>query len=112
MNKMGILAKKIGMTQLFAEDGRIIPVTLLEAGPCTVIQKKEVNRDGYSAIQIGFIPKRENLVNRPEKGHFKKQNVKPMRRIKEIRLNDVGPFQVGQNISVDIFTPNEFVDIT
>ena len=112
MNRMGILAKKIGMTQLFREDGTIIPVTLLKAGPCSVIRKKEEAVDGYNALQIGFLDVKESRLNKPELGHFKKHKVTPKKVIREIRLDNVDNYEVGQDIEVDIFQPNDYVDIT
>lgn len=108
----GILGKKLGMTQIFSETGKAIPVTVIEAGPCIVLQKKVPNQDGYSAIQIGFEEIRESLVNKPLKGHFQKARVKPLRYIREVRTGDVDNYQVGQEIKADIFTPGELVDIT
>lgn len=112
MNRLGILAKKIGMTQLFLEDGSVVPVTVLEAGPCTVVQKKDVQKDGYSAIQIGFLQAKEARLNKPKLGHFKKRGLSPKKVLEEIRLDDAGSFEVGQDIFADIFTPNDFVDVT
>jgi large subunit ribosomal protein L3 len=108
----GILGKKLGMTQIFSETGQAIPVTVIEAGPCIVVQKKTPNQDGYSAIQVGFGDIRESLVNKPMKGHFQKAHVKPLRHIRELRTDDVEGFQVGQEIKADIFAPGEMVDVT
>lgn len=107
----GILGKKIGMTQLFNENGEVIPVTVVEAGPCVVVQKKTVESDGYSALQIGFGEKREGLFNKPIKGHFAKVGVKPMRYLKEIRVDNIEEYQVGQEFKVDIFEPGDHVDV-
>lgn len=107
----GILGRKLGMTQIFNETGEVIPVTVVQAGPCLVLQKKTPENDGYSAIQIGFEEIRESLVNKPLKGHFQKANLKPLRFIREIRTNDVDDYQVGQEIRVDIFTPGDLVDV-
>ncbi|NLC07779.1 MAG: 50S ribosomal protein L3 [Syntrophomonadaceae bacterium] len=108
----GILGKKLGMTQVFSETGQAIPVTVIEAGPCVVLQKKTPNQDGYSAIQVGFGDIRESLVNKPMKGHFQKAHVKPLRHIRELRTDEVEGFQVGQEIRADIFAPGELVDVT
>ncbi|MBO8158039.1 50S ribosomal protein L3 [Thermosyntropha sp.] len=109
--KKGILGIKIGMTQIFDENGKAIPVTVVEAGPCTVLQKKKVETDGYNAIQVGFYNLKEKKVNKPLKGHFKKANVKPLRYIKEFRVNDVDAYEIGQEINVGIFEPGDLVDV-
>ncbi|HOJ76599.1 MAG TPA: 50S ribosomal protein L3 [Bacillota bacterium] len=108
----GILGKKIGMTQVFSPAGRAVPVTVVEAGPCVVIQKKTVATDGYDAIQLGFDPKKERLVNKPMKGHFKKAGVGPYRFIKEIRVSPEESYDLGQEIKADIFNEGEWVDVT
>lgn len=108
----GILGKKIGMTQLFSEEGIVIPVTVIEAGPCVVVQKKNVDNDGYSAIQVGFGEIRENLVNKPLKGHFAKGNVKPLRFVKEFRVENTEEYQVGQELKADLFEVGEKVDVS
>lgn len=110
MNK-GILGKKVGMTQIFDETGKVVPVTVIEAGPCVVVQKKTVENDGYSAIQVGFEDIKENKINKPLKGHFSKHNVKPKRYLKELRLKDADKYEVGQEIRVDIFSPGDRVDV-
>lgn len=110
--KKGILAKKIGMTQVFDELGRSIPVTILEAGPCTVISKRVPERDGYKALQVGFKPFKENRLNNPQRGHFKKAGVQPLKYVKELCLESIDNYEVGQEIKADIFEPGEFVDIT
>ncbi len=114
--KKGIVGKKIGMTQIFTEDGRLIPVTVIEAGPCPVVQKKTVENDGYEAIQVGFDAYPENrvekLVNKPVKGHFAKAGVAPTRNLRELRLEDVSGYSVGDVIRVDVFSAGERVDIT
>jgi len=106
-----ILGQKVGMTQIFTDEGIAVPVTVIEAGPCVVVQKKNSERDGYEAIQIGFGEKRENLFNRPMKGHYEKVGLKPKRYLRELRLEDTGPYEVGQEINVDIFAPGEKVDV-
>ncbi|ADL42148.1 50S ribosomal protein L3 [Caldicellulosiruptor obsidiansis OB47] len=108
----GILGKKIGMTQVFDEEGRVIPVTVIEAGPCVVVQKKTVEKDGYSAIQVGFEDIKESKLNKPLRGHFAKHGVKPKRYLRELRLKDADKYEVGQEIRVDIFQPGERVDVT
>lgn len=107
----GLLARKLGMTQIFIE-GKAVPVTVVEAGPCYVIQKKTIENDGYNAIQIGFQPLNEKKVNKPLKGHFAKYNVKPLKYIKEIRVDNIDDYQVGQEIKADIFAAGELVDVT
>ncbi|WP_073090763.1 50S ribosomal protein L3 [Thermosyntropha lipolytica] len=109
--KKGILGIKVGMTQIFDENGKAIPVTVVEAGPCVVIQKKKVETDGYNAIQVGFYNLKEKKVNKPLMGHFKKANVKPVRFIKEFRVSDADAYEVGQEIKVDIFAPGDIVDV-
>lgn len=110
--KKGILAKKIGMTQVFDEVGRSIPVTILEAGPCTVISKRVPDKDGYNALQVGFKPFKENRLNNPQRGHFKKCGVQPLKYVKELCLDSTDNYEVGQEIKADIFEAGEFVDIT
>lgn len=113
--KKAILGTKVGMTQLFLEDGRVVPVTVVEAGPCTVVQKKTVERDGYSAIQVGFKTLSESrakkLKNKPEQGHFKKAGVAATRYLREFRLDDAQNYEVGQLINVDVFTKGDSVDV-
>ncbi|ADY54758.1 LSU ribosomal protein L3P [Syntrophobotulus glycolicus DSM 8271] len=107
----GILGKKIGMTQIFLEDGKLIPVTVVEAGPCYVLQKKTQASDGYNAIQVGFSEIRERLVNKPKLGHFKKVDVKPSRFIREFRTDDVESFEIGQTINADVFSTGDKIDV-
>ncbi len=109
--KKAILGKKIGMTQIFDENGKVIPVTVIEAGPCVVSQKKSVETDGYDAVQIGFGDARPKLVNKPMKGHFDKSNVAPKKILKECRFEDVSAFNVGDIIKSDIFSAGEKVDV-
>lgn len=106
------MGTKIGMTQIFDEDGKAIPVTIIETGPCTVVQKKTVETDEYSAIQVGYKSCKENKVTKPNKGHFKKANVKPMRFISEFRVENVNDYEVGQEIRADIFKAGDLVDVT
>lgn len=110
--KKGILGKKLGMTQIFAADGKIIPVTVVEAGPCIVVQKKSAATDGYTAVQVGFDTIKEKLVNKPLKGHFAKHNVKATRYLREFRLEDIDALNVGDEIKADIFAEGELVDVT
>ncbi|MDA8220713.1 MULTISPECIES: 50S ribosomal protein L3 [Desulfosporosinus] len=107
----GILGKKIGMTQVFTAEGRVVPVTVVEAGPCPVVQKKTIATDGYNAIQVGFSILRDGLSNKPRKGHFQKASLKPMRYVREFRVNDVESYEVGQEVTVDLFTVGDKVDV-
>ncbi|NLW22792.1 MAG: 50S ribosomal protein L3 [Tissierellia bacterium] len=107
-----ILGKKIGMTQIFNEDGDIIPVTVVEAGPVKVIQKKTVESDGYNAIQVGFQDVKERRVNKPLKGHFDKAGVEYKRHLKEFTVDNIDEFEVGDEIKVDIFEAGDKVDVT
>jgi large subunit ribosomal protein L3 len=108
----GILGRKIGMTQVFAENGDLIPVTVIEAAPNVVLQKKTSENDGYEAIHIGFDDKREKLANKPEKGHVAKAETAPKRFVKELRGVDMDAYEVGQEVKVDIFSNGEVVDVT
>ena len=111
----GILGRKLGMTQVFTEDGRLVPVTVIEATPNTVIQVKTKETDGYDAVQVGFGEKRERLINKPEKGHLAKAGVKSVRYLREFRTEDVPEFQqlkAGDSITVDIFQAGDLVDVT
>lgn len=108
----GILARKIGMTRVYDDEGRFIPVTVLEAGPCTVLVKKTMEKDGYQAIQIGFQPAKKNRLNKPLAGHFARAGVAPLKFIQELRLNDLEQYEVGQEIKADIFETGEYVDVT
>ncbi|MDQ0163570.1 50S ribosomal protein L3 [Bacillus alveayuensis] len=108
----GILGRKIGMTQVFAENGDLIPVTVIEATPNVVLQVKTVENDGYEAIQLGFEDKREKLANKPEKGHAAKANTAPKRFIREVRGANIEEYEVGQEVKVDIFSAGDIVDVT
>jgi large subunit ribosomal protein L3 len=110
----GILGRKVGMTQVYREDGTAVAVTVIEAGPCIVVQKKTPERDGYSALQLGFMEKdrHESWFPKPLLGHFKKAGIKPTRWLKEVRFGDVDSYEVGDRITVDIFKPGEKVDVT
>jgi large subunit ribosomal protein L3 len=108
----GILGRKIGMTQVFAENGNLIPVTVVEAAQNVVLQKKSVESDGYVALQVGFEDKRDKLANKPEKGHVAKANTAPKRFIREFSGVDVTGYEVGQEVKVDIFAAGDVVDVT
>ena len=114
--KKAILGKKLGMTQIFMPDGSLVPVTVIQAGPCTVVQKKTNEKDGYEAVQFGFdtyAEKRaEKLVNKPEMGHFKKANVAACRYLREFRLDDAASYEVGQVVKADVFAEGDKIDIT
>ncbi|MFB7157521.1 50S ribosomal protein L3 [Lysinibacillus sp. NPDC056232] len=108
----GILGRKIGMTQVFAENGDLIPVTVIEATPNVVLQKKAVETDGYEAIQVGFEDKRVKLSNKPEQGHVAKANTAPKRFIREFRNVNVEEYEVGQEVKVEIFAEGDVIDVT
>ena len=110
--KKAILTTKVGMTQIFNEDGVLTPVTVLQAGPCVVTQVKTVENDGYAAVQVGFGDIREKLVNKPMKGHFAKAGVAPKRFVREFRLEDAESYAVGQEIKADVFAAGDKVDAT
>ena len=110
--KKGIIGKKIGMTQIFDENGKVIPVTVVEAGPCAVVQKKTVENDGYCAVQLGFSDAKVNRVNKPLKGHFAKGDVAPKKVLREFRLEDDAALNVGDIVKADIFADGEYVDVT
>ena len=110
--KKAILATKVGMTQIFNDEGLLIPVTVLQAGPCTVTQVKTAENDGYEAVQVGFGDIREKLVNKPEKGHFDKAGVPVKRFVKEFRFDNAAEYTVGQEIKADIFAVGDHIDAT
>ena len=110
--KKAILTTKVGMTQVFSEDGVLTPVTVLQADPCVVTQVKTVENDGYSAVQVGFGDIREKLVNKPKKGHFAKAGVTAKRFLKEFRLEDAESYTLGQEIKADVFAAGDKVDAT
>ena len=110
--KKGIIGKKIGMTQIFDEVGNVIPVTVIEAGPCVVAQKKTVENDGYDAVQLGFMDVKEKHLTKAEKGHFEKAGVAPKKHLKEFRLDDCSALNTGDIISVDTFAAGDKVDVT
>lgn len=107
----GMLGKKIGMTQIFDESGKVVPVTLIETGPCYVVQIKTKETDGYNAIQLAFSQMKERLVNKVGGGRFKKAQVPAMRFVKEIRIDDVSAYKLGQKIEADLFAKGDFVDV-
>ena len=110
--KKAIMAKKIGMTQIFSETGNLIPVTVLEAGPCVVVQKKTTENDGYEAIQVGFAEVKEKHVTKPLKGHFEKAGVDAKKYLKEFRLDDTSAYEVGAEIKADIFAAGDKIDVS
>ena len=107
-----ILGKKIGMTQMFSPEGKAVPVTVIEAGPCVVVQTKTTDNDGYEAIQVGFDEIKEIRANKPQKGHFAKANVKPMRYLREFRVENAAEYQLGQELKADVFAVGDAVDVT
>ena len=110
--KKGIIGKKIGMTQIFDEIGNVIPVTVIEAGPCVVAQKKTAENDGYDAVQLGFVDVKEKHMTKAEKGHFEKAGVPAKKHLKEFRLDDCSAVNVGDVITVETFAEGEKVDVT
>ena len=109
--KKGLIGKKIGMTQIFDENGKVIPVTVVEAGPCTVVQKKTIENDGYAAVQVGYGDVKVTKVNKPMAGHFKKADVAPKKVLKEFRLADTESVNVGDILKADIFAVGDRVDV-
>ena len=108
-----IIGKKIGMTQIFDEAGRVVPVTLIQAGPCTVVQKKTAEKDGYEAIQLGFDTVAEKKLTKPEAGHQKKAGITELKKVlKEFRLEDCSKYEVGDQLTANVFAPGDFVDVT
>ena len=110
--KKGIIGKKIGMTQIFDEIGNVIPVTVIEVGPCVVAQKKTIENDGYEAVQLGFIDAKEKQLSKPAKGHFAKAGVAAKKHLKEFRLEDCSALNVGDTVTADVFAAGEKVDVT
>jgi large subunit ribosomal protein L3 len=108
----GLLGRKIGMTQIFTDSGEIVPVTVVQAGPCVVLGKKMMVKDGYNAMELGFGQKREKNLNKCQKGFYAKANIKPVELIKEFRTDDVETYTVGQEIKLDIFQVGDYVDVT
>ena len=108
----GIIAKKVGMTQLFDENGKVVPVTIVEAGPCTVVQKKTVESDGYQAVQLGYGEISAKKVNKAAKGHFDKADVAPKRTLREFRLDDIAAMNVGDILKADVFAAGDRIDVS
>lgn len=108
---MGLIGKKVGMTQLFNEKGDIIPVTVIEAGPCTVTEVRSKERDGYVAVQLGFGTNKESRFTRPVLGQFKKRNLPPSRHLREFRIDDASAYQVGQTLNATLFEKGEYIDV-
>lgn len=107
-----ILGKKVGMTQIFDERGRAVPVTVVEAGPCVVTQKKTVEQDGYEAVQVGYGEIKQQRLNKPEQGHLAKHGLPPRRHLREVRMEGAAEMEVGATISVEVFNPGDLVDVT
>lgn len=107
----GIIGKKLGMTQLFDENGKVVPVTVIEAGPCTVVQKKTIESDGYQAVQLGFGEVSAKRVNKPAKGHFAKADVAPKKTLREFRLADISAMNVGDILKADVFAAGDHIDV-
>ena len=107
----GIVGKKLGMTQLFDANGNVVPVTVIEAGPCVIAQKKTIENDGYEAVQIGYGDLKANKVNKPMKGHFAKGDVAPKKVLREFRLSDISTYNVGDIIKADVFAEGDKVDV-
>lgn len=112
IHEKGIIGKKIGMTQIFDESGKVIPVTVVEAGPCVVVQKKTVENDGYAAVQLGFGDEKATRVNKPIKGHFDKADAAYKKNLKEFRLEDCESVNVGDILKADTFAPGDMVDVS
>jgi large subunit ribosomal protein L3 len=109
--KKGLVGKKLGMTQLFDANGNVVPVTVIEAGPCVVAQKKTIENDGYEAVQIGYGDLKASKVNKPQKGHFAKGDVAPKKVLREFRFDDISAINVGDIIKADVFQEGELVDV-
>ncbi len=108
---VGILGEKVGMSQVFSEKGEAFPVTVIKAGPCFVLQKKSDSKEGYNAVQIGYGERKEKSLNKPERGHFEKAKVKPLKYLMEFRVENVDEYQLGQEIRVDIFKVGDYVNV-
>lgn len=108
---IGVLGKKIGMTQVFDQEGRAVPVTVIAAGPCPVVNIRTPEINSYSAVQLGFEDEKDSHVNKPEKGYFEKQGVSPKKWLREFRVDDVSSYKIGQEITVDLFSDGEIVDV-
>ena len=110
--KKAIIGKKVGMTQIFDENGKVIPVTVIEAGPCVVVQKKTDEKDGYNALQLGYEDVKEKKLTKPELGHLKKAEVAPKKHLREFRLEDCSTYNVGDEVKADVFAEGDKVDVT
>ena len=109
--KKAIIGKKVGMTQIFDEKGKVIPVTVIEAGPCTIAQIKTVETDGYNAVQLGYGDVKESKVNKPEAGHFKKAKLTPKKHLREFKLDSIEGLKVGDELKADVFAAGDKVDV-
>lgn len=112
INGLGLIGKKVGMSQIFSEDGNIAPVTIVEAGPCTVVNVKKESKDGYNSLQLGFEDIKEDRLNKPTKGYFNKNKVKPKRILLEFRTEHHDSYRIGDEMKVDLFSPGDKVDVT
>jgi large subunit ribosomal protein L3 len=112
MATKGILGRKLGMTQVWDEENRVVPVTVIQAGPCRVVQLKTPERDGYSAVQLAFGETKPSRLNKPELGHLKAANAEPSRHLVELRVDDVSQFEVGQVVRADVFAKGDRIDVT
>lgn len=109
---LGLIGKKLGLTQIFSKDGRMVPVTVIQAGPCCIVQKKTIDRDGYTALQLGFGSKKSKNVSKPLQGHFKTAGTNVFAVLQEVRIDDVSPYEVGKEITLSIFKVGDKVKIT
>jgi len=109
---IGLLGTKVGMTQVYGPDGRVVPVTIIAAGPCQIVQRKRTASDGYEAIQIGYLPAKAKRVTKPLQGHFAKHQVPPTRHLREIRVAPDAPYEPGQTLTVTLFREGEIVEVT
>jgi len=107
-----IIGKKVGMTQIFDDNGKVVPVTVIEAGPCVVVQKKTGEKDGYDAVQLGFQDEKERKLSKPELGHLKKAGVAPKKHLKEFRLEDTAALNIGDELKADVFAEGDKIDVT
>ena len=110
--KKAIIGKKVGMTQIFDEAGKVVPVTVIEAGPCVVVQKMSKEKEGYEAVQLGYEEVAERKLSKPEQGHLKKAGVGMLKHLKEFRLEDISKLEVGDVVKADVFAEGEKVDVT
>jgi large subunit ribosomal protein L3 len=113
MSVQGIIGRKVGMTQVFADDGKAIPVTVIEAGPCVVVQRRSVQKEGYSAVQLGLVERRKiERITKPMKGHFAKAGLPPCRVLREVRIEEGAEVKVGDKVSVELFAPGDAITVT